>query len=136
MSRDSQRRQGVRFSYAPTTVARAVLFNDATIAPINGPLVEVIATAKTDLNAGDELDGIGFYMTYGQAERADVCRRDRLLPIGLAEGARLKRDIAKDAVLTMDDVELPEGRLCDRLRAEQDEVFFGEAQKSAGPGGA
>jgi predicted homoserine dehydrogenase-like protein len=116
----------------PTTVARAVLFNDAAIAPIHGPLVEVIATAKTDLNAGDELDGIGFYMTYGQAERADVCRRERLLPIGLAEGARLKRDIVKDAVLTMDDVELPEGRLCDRLRAEQDEVFFGEAQKGTG----
>jgi predicted homoserine dehydrogenase-like protein len=120
----------------PTTVARAVLFNDAAIAPIHGPLVEVIATAKTDLNAGDELDGIGFYMTYGQAERADVCRRDRLLPMGLAEGARLKRDIAKDAVLTMDDVELPEGRLCDRLRAEQDEKFFGDAQKSAEAGGA
>jgi predicted homoserine dehydrogenase-like protein len=32
----------------------------------------------------------------------------------------------------MDDVELPEGRLCDRLRAEQDEVFFGEAQKGTG----
>ena len=59
-----------------------------------------------------------------------------MLPIGLAEGARLKRDIVKDAVLTMDDVELPEGRLCDRLRAEQDEVFFGEAQMSAGAGGA
>jgi predicted homoserine dehydrogenase-like protein len=56
--------------------------------------------------------------------------------MGLAEGARLKRDIAKDGVLTMDDVELPEDGLCDRLRAEQDEFFFGDAQKSAEAGGA
>jgi predicted homoserine dehydrogenase-like protein len=111
-----------------------VLFNDAAIAPIDGPLVEVIATAKTDLKAGNELDGIGFYMTYGQAERADVCRRERLLPMGLAEGARLKRDIAKDAVLTVDDVELPEGRLCDQLRAEQDDVFS-DTEESASASG-
>ena len=107
----------------PTTIAKAVLFDDATIAPINEPRVDVVATAKTDLKANAVLDGIGFYMTYGQAERAEICRAERLLPIGLAEGARLKRDIAKDVVLTLDDVELPEGRLCDRLRAEQDATF-------------
>ncbi len=45
------------------------------------------------------------------------------------------RMAVKDAVLTMDDVELPEGRLCDRLRAEQHDVFF-RAQKSASVGGA
>ena len=107
----------------PTTVARAVLFNDATIAPLNEPCVDVVTTAKIDLKAGATLDGIGYYMTYGQAERADICQVDRLLPIGLAEGSRLKHDIAKDAVLTLDDVELPEGRLCDRLRDEQNATF-------------
>ncbi len=35
--------------------------------------------------------------------------------MGLAEGCRLKRDIAKNSVLTYEDVELPKGRLCDRL---------------------
>jgi predicted homoserine dehydrogenase-like protein len=107
----------------PTTIAKAVLFNDATIAPIDGPRVDVVTTAKIDLKADEVLDGIGFYMTYGQAERADICQAERLLPIGLAEGARVKRDIAKDAVLTLDDVEFPEGRLCDRLRDEQNTAF-------------
>jgi predicted homoserine dehydrogenase-like protein len=41
----------------------------------------------------------------------------------LAEGCRLKRDLPKDSVITYDDVELPAGRLCDELRAEQDRVF-------------
>ena len=42
------------------------------------------------------------------------------LGIGLGEGCRLTRDIAKDQVLTYADVEMPQGRLCDRLRREQD----------------
>jgi predicted homoserine dehydrogenase-like protein len=47
----------------------------------------------------------------------------RLLPRGLAPGGRGVRDVARDQVLTYDDVELPEGRLSDRLRAEQDAMF-------------
>lgn len=107
----------------PNTVARAVLFGDAAIAPIGGPLVDVIATAKTDLDEGTVLDGLGCYMTYGQAENSDIVARDRLLPMGLAEGCRLKHRVAKDAVLTYDDVELPPGRVSDRLRAEQNNYF-------------
>ncbi len=107
------------------TVARAALFHDAAVAPIGKPMVDVVATAKTDLKAGNTIDGIGWYMTYGQAENADVVFRDRLLPMGLAEGCVLKRDVRKDQVLTYDDVELPAGRLCDQLRSEQNQLFFG-----------
>ena len=107
----------------PLSVARVVLFNDVVLAPIAGPVVDVITLAKTDLRAGETIDGIGYYMTYGQCENADVVKAQRLLPMGLAEGCRLKRDIPKDKALTYDDIELPEGRLCDRLRAEQDAYF-------------
>ncbi|MBD2250516.1 NAD(P)H-dependent oxidoreductase [Nostoc parmelioides] len=110
----------------PLSVARAVLFNDAVMAPIAGPSVDVITTAKIDLKAGETLDGIGYYMTYGQCENSDIVQQQNLLPMGLAEGCRLKRDIPKDQVLTYDDVELPEGRLCDQLRAEQDKYFAPE----------
>jgi predicted homoserine dehydrogenase-like protein len=107
----------------PLSVARVVLFKDIVLAPIAGPVVDVITLAKTDLKAGETLDGIGYYMTYGQCENADVVHAQQLLPMGLAEGCRLKRNIPKDQVLTYDDVELPAGRLCDRLRAEQNAVF-------------
>ena len=103
----------------PSTLARAVLFGDATIAPLDRPRVDVVATAKRDLHAGELLDGIGFYMTYGLAENADAATEEGLLPMGVAEGCRLKRDLPKDQVLTYADVELPDGRQCDRLRAEQ-----------------
>lgn len=107
----------------PLTAARAVLFGDATIAPIGVPFVDVVATAKIDLKAGEQLDGLGHYMTYGLCENSDIVRDQNLLPIGLAEGCSLKQDIPKDKVITYEDVELPEGRLCDKLRAEQNSRF-------------
>lgn len=107
----------------PLSVARAALFQDTVIASAGPPVVDVVATAKTDCAAGEVLDGLGYYMTYGQCERYDVVRREQLLPMGLAEGCRLRRDVAKDQVLTYDDVELPSGTLVHQLRAEQDLRF-------------
>ncbi|MES2978266.1 MAG: NAD(P)-dependent oxidoreductase [Pseudomonadota bacterium] len=108
----------------PNTVARAVLFQDAALAPLGAPCVEVLATAKIDLKGGETIDGLGGYMSYGLADNADTSRAGNLLPIGLAEGCTLKRDIAKDTVLTFADVELPPNRLCDRLWREQMARFF------------
>lgn len=103
----------------PNTVARAVEFRDAALEPLGAPTVEVVTVAKTDLPAGTVLDGLGGFHTYGVAERADTTAAEELLPIGVAEGCRTLRDIAKDEVLTYADVELPEGRLVDALRVEQ-----------------
>jgi predicted homoserine dehydrogenase-like protein len=107
----------------PNSAARAVLFDDATIAPTHGPQVDVIAMAKSDLRAGTTLDGLGGFHTYGLCERHDLTRHHRLLPMGLAQGCTLVRDVAKDEALTYDDVAVPEGRLADQLRAEQDDLF-------------
>jgi len=107
----------------PVSVARVVLAHDAVLAPLGGPVVEVVATAKRDLAAGDALDGIGGYDLYGQCENADVVARERLLPMGIAEGCRMRAHVAVDQVLTYDDVELPAGRLIDALREEQARAF-------------
>jgi predicted homoserine dehydrogenase-like protein len=107
----------------PTTVARAVLLGDPAIAPLAGPVVEVVAAAKVDLAPGDVLDGLGGYRLYGLCESYAESRRQGLLPIGLAAGCRVTRAVARDGVLAVTDVERPPGRLCDRLRAEQDALF-------------
>jgi predicted homoserine dehydrogenase-like protein len=107
----------------PLTVARAVLFHDAALAPIGKPMVSVVAAAKIDLKKGETLDGLGCYMTYGLCENYETSLEQNLLPIGLAEGCILKKDISKDSVLTFEDVELPAGRLCDKMWEEQVRYF-------------
>jgi len=108
----------------PFTVARAVLFQDATLAPMGGPVCDVITAAKRDLKAGEVLDGIGGFTCYGLLENSPICQAENLLPMGLSEGCHLKRDIPRDQVITYADVELLQGRLCDKLRAEQNARFY------------
>jgi predicted homoserine dehydrogenase-like protein len=115
---------------APLTIGRAVLFGDCAAAPIGKPLVEVVAAAKRDLHAGEMLDGIGGFMTYGLCENVEVARPERLLPMGIAEGCRMTRDVGKDSVLSYHDVQIPEGRLSDKLREEQESWFAPHAAAS------
>lgn len=107
----------------PLTIARAVLFQDAALTPLAGPVCDVITAAKRDLKAGEVLDGMGGFTSYGLLDNSQVCQAENLLPMGISEGCRLKRDISKDQVITYSDVEVPESRLCDRLRAEQTAHF-------------
>ena len=101
------------------TVGRAVLYRDATVAPLDGPRCEVVTMAKRDLCAGERLDGIGGYCAYGLIDNALTARLANALPIGLSEGAILRRAVARDTMLTLDDVDMPPFRLADRLWAEQ-----------------
>jgi len=110
----------------PMSIARVVLFGDELAPPLGGPVVEVCAVAKRDLKAGEVLDEYGMYTTYGEAVNADEMSAQRYLPEGLVEGCKVLHDIGKDQALTYDDVELPAGRLADRLRAEQYRHFRGE----------
>jgi predicted homoserine dehydrogenase-like protein len=112
---------------APSAIARVVLLGDHVAPALDGPSVEVCAVAKRALKAGEILDEYGMFMTYGEAVNADEMSDGRYLPEGLVEGCRLRRDIPQDAVLTYDHVDLPPGRLADRLRAEQYQRFRGEA---------
>ena len=111
---------------APNSIARVVLFGDGLAPPLAGPVVEVCAVAKRDLKAGDVLDDYGMFMTYGEAVNVEEMSGMRYLPHGLVQGCRLRRDIARDQVVSYDDVELPAGRLADQLRAEQYRHFRGE----------
>ena len=111
---------------APNAIARVALFGDEVAPPLGGPVVEVCAVAKRDLKAGEVLDEYGMYMTYGEAVNVDEMSTGRYLPEGLVEGCRLLGNIAKDQMITYDDVELPPGRIADQLRADQYSHFRGE----------
>ena len=69
---------------------------------------DVVATAKRRLAAGEVLDGEGGYTVWGKLMTA----RDSLLlgglPIGLAHGVTLKRDVAPGSPVCWQDVALPD----------------------------
>jgi predicted homoserine dehydrogenase-like protein len=108
---------------APLTAARAALFHDAAVSPLNGPVCEVVTLAKRDLHAGERLDGIGGFTCYGTIDNVDVSRAERLLPMALSGDCVLTRDVMRDEPIGMDDVEVPPGRLGDALYAEQTAMF-------------
>ena len=104
-----------------STIGRAVVHRDPTVAPIAGPVCEVVTVAKRDLKAGERLDGIGGFCAYGLIDNASTARAMAALPIGLSEGCKVRRDIKKDDVLSFTDVELPAdaGRQIEALWREQ-----------------
>jgi predicted homoserine dehydrogenase-like protein len=108
---------------APLTVARAVLFEDATIAPRGAPVCSVLTAAKRELKRGEVLDGIGGFTVYGLIDNMEEVRKGRLLPMSLSDGCRLARDVARDEPIVYEDVTVPPGRLADRLVLEQERHF-------------
>lgn len=106
-----------------TTIGRAALFGDATVTPLGAPRCEVLTLAKRDLGAGEVLDGLGGYMAYGMIDNAEIQRRGHFLPMGLSGGCTLTRAVPRDTPVSYADVRLPPGRLCDRLREEQERLF-------------
>ena len=107
----------------PHSVARAVLFNDPTLTPLGAPVCDTMAVAKRDLKSGERLDGMGGFTCYGLIDTYANCRRGDYLPMALLVDCRLRRDVLKDQPISYRDVDLPVGRLCDKLRAEQTARF-------------
>ena len=102
-----------------STIARAAIASDATVAPLGAPVCEVATVAKRDLKSGEVLDGVGGFMTYGVIDNSTSVTSANVLPMGLSGGCRLSRDVAKDATVSWADVSVPEGRMCDSLWKEQ-----------------
>ena len=118
----------------PSTIARAVLHHDATVAPISGPACEVATVAKRDLKAGERLDGVGGFCAYGLIENHAAARALNALPIAMSEDCVLLRDVRKDQVVSFDDVRLPPKRLVDELWLEQARRWPTPVHATASPG--
>jgi len=103
----------------PSTIARAVLHGDPTVAPAAGPSCEVLTIAKRDLKAGEMLDGVGGFASYGLIDNRASARAANALPIALSEGCVLVRDVRKDSHVSFDDVALPPSNLTYELWHEQ-----------------
>jgi predicted homoserine dehydrogenase-like protein len=107
------------------SIAAAVLRHEPTGSP-TGFRGDVVTTAKKDLRAGDTLDGEGGYTVFGKLAPAHISLEREALPLGLAHGARLIRDVAKDQTVSWADVEVDESLLAVRIRRELETEFRAE----------
>jgi len=108
------------FLEAPLSVARAHLYRQTTLVPLDRPVAEVLAVAKRALKPGDHLDDFGGFTFYGVVDSSEVARTLGALPAGLAPGAEVVRPVATGTVLCWDDVKLDEESVVVRLRRQQD----------------
>jgi predicted homoserine dehydrogenase-like protein len=107
----------------PLSIASAVFFNQPTVVAKRGLVTEVTAVAKRNLKAGEKLTGAGSDEVYSSNDLYQTTREKRQVPLNLLPGARMRRDVAKDSVLTYDDVELLTDTTLYHLRKLQDDMF-------------
>jgi predicted homoserine dehydrogenase-like protein len=79
---------------------------------------DVAAVAKRPLKTGERLDGEGGYTVYGKLMPATRSLREGALPIGLAHGVRLVRDIEAGTTVCARDVLLDDRALAVRIRRD------------------
>jgi predicted homoserine dehydrogenase-like protein len=79
---------------------------------------DAVAVAKRELKAGETLDGEGGHTVFGKLMPAAKSFGAKALPIGLAHGVRLIRDIADGQVVTEADIALDEAASIVALRRE------------------
>jgi predicted homoserine dehydrogenase-like protein len=106
----------------PLTAAQTVVYGESSGHPLPRPVAECIAIAKRSLRAGETLDAIGEFCYRGSIDTVAAARRENLLPLGLAKGCVLRRDVAVGEPIRYADLEhLPDTPLV-AMRREQDRV--------------
>ncbi|MCJ8284440.1 MULTISPECIES: Gfo/Idh/MocA family oxidoreductase [unclassified Halomonas] len=103
------------------SVASAAIRNEPTGTP-TGLNSDVVAVAKKPLSVGERLDGEGGYTVWGRVTRAVDSLKMGGLPIGLAHGMTLKREVPEGQVVSWDDVNITDSQAV-RVRREMEDVF-------------
>ena len=117
------------------TVASVGLRGEATGSPQSWQ-ADVVATAKRDLKAGETLDGEGGHCVYGKLMSAPASRELGGLPLGLAQGVKLKQAVAAGMPLRYADVAIDPNNAAVDFRREMESGESAMPQKNVKPRGA
>jgi predicted homoserine dehydrogenase-like protein len=86
---------------------------------------DVVATAKRALKAGEILDGEGGFCVWGKQTPAILSVAAGYLPLGLAQGVKLKADIVEGQPLTWSDVDIDGADPTYLFRRQMEQEFAG-----------
>lgn len=93
-----------------------------SISQIKG--MEVVALAEIDIEKAILVFESRGYTAYGSIEKAGIAKKEKLLPLGLVQGAIMKKNISQGEYITYDNVELDSSSFLLNLRKIQDEIFL------------
>lgn len=88
---------------------------------------DVVAVAKRKLASGEVLDGEGGFTVYGKVIPAATSSKLDAVPIGLAHGMTLKRDVAEGQVVCWSDVQYDAADATIMLRKEMEAAFLAKS---------
>lgn len=103
----------------------AALRNEPT-GQTRGFASDVVSVAKRDLKQGEMLDGEGGFTVWGKAQPAQKSLQFGALPIGLAHGVKLSRDIKEGETVRWDDVSADETLDAVKTRRAMEQAFAGK----------
>lgn len=107
-----------------TTLLKAVLQNEPTSGKNLRPNYDVFSNARVDLPMGEELPGDKSPDLKAWVGPAKTRSESNPIPLHLARGNRLRRDLPSGQQITYSDVQEPEDSLLWKLRKQQDQMFL------------
>jgi predicted homoserine dehydrogenase-like protein len=105
----------------PLSAARAVIHKRADLEPLKRPVAEAVAVAKRNLAAGDKLGMIGETDYRGFAVTWEDGRRRGLIPLGLAEKAKVVKPVKAGELLTYENCIPDDSLVVTQLRRRLDQ---------------
>jgi len=106
----------------PISVAEAVIYGESTIVP-KRMVSEVVSIAKRHLKAGETIGDVGGPEFYNRIYTYEEARAKRGIPMGLAPGGKVLKDVAKGEMLTEENFSPDCSRFAYRLRRMQDAML-------------
>ncbi|MDX8503391.1 homoserine dehydrogenase [Mesorhizobium sp. VK4C] len=105
----------------PLSAARAVIYKRADMEPLDHPVAEAVAVAKTNLGAGQSLGMIGENDYRGFAMTWEDARAKGALPLGLAERAKVVKPVKAGDFLTYENCVPDDSMVITQIRRRLDQ---------------
>lgn len=105
----------------PLSAARAVVYKRADMEPLDHPVAEAVAVAKSDLGVGQSLGMIGENDYRGFAMTWEDARARGALPLGLAERAKVVKPLKTGDFLTYENCVPDDSMVITQIRRRLDQ---------------
>ncbi|RWE01748.1 homoserine dehydrogenase [Mesorhizobium sp.] len=105
----------------PLSAARAVVYKRADMEPLDHPVAEAVAVAKTNLGTGQSLGMIGENDYRGFAMTWEDARAKGALPLGLAERAKVVKPVKAGDFLTYENCVPDDSMVITQIRRRLDQ---------------